>query len=82
MTRAVGSLAALYTATIFWLGFVVALIVLLTLDANESAPHVRAVLLPVVIVAGVVMILSGLAHRRVHPARHDCPGEDETGTGP
>jgi hypothetical protein len=78
----VTSLAALYTATIFRLGFVVALIVLLTLDANESVPDVRAVLLPAVIVAGVVMILSGLAHRRVHPARQDCPDEDETETGP
>lgn len=81
MTRLVAILAALYSSRIFKLSSILAFIVLTFLDANESARGVRAVLLPVVIVAGVVMILSGLAHRRVHSARHDCPDEDETETG-
>jgi hypothetical protein len=71
VTSRVTLLAALYTSVLFRSSFVVLVVVFSVLVANQSAPKVCAVLEPAVIVAGVAMILSGIASRHLRRARRD-----------
>jgi hypothetical protein len=50
---------------------IVLLLVVSVLVAEQSAPKVRAVLEPVVIVAGILMVLSATANRRLRRVRRD-----------
>jgi hypothetical protein len=62
-------LARLYASAVFKLSFVVLVAVFLVLVADQSASAVRAILEPVVIVAGIVMLLAGAANRWSRQAR-------------
>jgi len=62
-------LVRLYASAVFKLSFVVLVVVFLVLVADQSAATVRAILEPVVIVAGIVMLLAGAASRWSRRAR-------------
>ena len=69
MASLVMLLARLYASAVFKLSFVVLVAVFLVLVADQSASAVRAILEPVVIVAGIVMLLAGAANRWSRQAR-------------
>jgi lipopolysaccharide export LptBFGC system permease protein LptF len=64
-------LARLYRSATFKLAFIVLLVVFVVLVSNGNATGVRAVLEPIFIVAGVVMLLSAAADRHLRSTRQD-----------